>query len=253
MHVDNGGVIEPAVGFENLGLIFKRQEGTGSPNSEWVAVNYDTTFILRHSTIGTDPNTQQFNYDLVLRDGVIRANKILPSWDLDNLLGVTFIQYPSAPSNGDMMVHRLTTPWVQERTDLFPVTESFVNMTVPAKRTDVTRGITHILVRSGRVSGISNTSTRTEIINAVTNDDNIFGEVTMPINTAYTVQSTTVSARNRSFAYGVNFALSVTCGIETEHLFATGTTNIKAIVNNTTNNFDGTEFLAFYAMRTIGG
>ena len=250
--IDNGGVIEPTTGFENMTLVYKTQTGIGSNFPEWVNSNLDRHFTLQSSEVGSGQDLQH-NYDLVLKDGTIRSQNILPITDLDNLLGITFIQYPSAPSLGDTMVHRLTTPWIQERTDLFPVTESSVNITIPAKRIDITRGITHILVRSGRVSGISDTSSRTEIINAVTDDGNIFGEILFPISVPYTVQNTAIARRDRSSAYGVNFASSVTCGIESEHLFATGTTNIKAIVNNATSNFNGDEFLAFYAVRGMGG
>ena len=103
------------------------------------------------------------------------------------------------------------------------------------------------------MSGVDNTTTRTEAINAIQTDSNIYHEIIVPAAAAYVVNNNTIARRDGYDRYNVLFASGVSCAIEVR-TNTDGTTDILAEQNNgTTDNFNGTEFIAFYAVRGIGG
>ena len=220
IYVDNAGSIDPRRGEENLALVFKRQSGLGSPNSEWVPTNLDTIFQLNSAQIGLDDNpNKQHNYGLEFKPGAIKQADILAIDDLENLLGITFIQNPAILSNGNPLRPRLTTPWFSgdlldnNGDPVFALDVDDVKFTVPRKRTAQTRGITHFLVKAGRVSGVDNTTTRTEAINAIQNHNNTYNEIIVPLSTAY-AENNAAGNRPGFDRYNILFADNVTCAIE---------------------------------------
>ena len=252
--VDNGGVITKAIGFENIALVYKQQTTIGSNNSEWVPANLDDIFELRAGQIGTNPSTAQHNYDLKFRDGAIKKYDINPVDDLENLIGINFVRNAATVTNGEPLRPRLAIPWQREdRTlfvdDRFSTTE--VKFTIPRTRVRITRGITHILIKAGRMSGVTNNTSRTDIINGIQTESNTYHEVVVPVSSSY-AKNNTVGGRPGFDRYNVLFASGVSCAIEVKSN-EDGTTDITAEVNDTTSALNGQEFLAFYAMRSIGG
>ena len=75
----------------------------------------------------------------------------------------------------------------------------------------------------------------------------------MKFQLLYIVNNNAVARRDGYDRYNVLFADQVSCAIEIRSNL-NGTTDIIAEQNNgTTNNYNGTEFLAFYVIRGIGG
>ena len=263
-HADNAGSIDEIIGFDNVFLMFKARTEIGHPDERWVIVNADGIFDIGAVQIGTDDNpNKQHNYSLVFRNGVIRHEHTLSPLDLDNLIGLTFVEYPtprSSGGNGDFLIHRLSTPWVDEAGNglatLVKSTDD-VAITIPAKRNDQTRTITHILVRAGRVSGIDDTTSRTDIINATRADSAIFSEIIVPISMSYSNSENAPDSDIRYKNYSAAFANAsgASCGIRVGHTTRTGVGQIAAVAHHGTSNagFNGTEFLSFHAIRAIGG
>ena len=252
--VDNGGVITKAVGFENIALVYKQQTTIGSNNSEWVPANLDDIFELRAGQIGTNPSTAQHNYDLKFRDGAIRKYDINPTDDLENLIGINFIQNPAILSNGNPLRPRLTIPWQREDRTLFADSQfstSEVRFTVPRTRTRITRGITHVLVKAGRLAGITNNTSRTDIINGIQTGTSVYNEIIVPLSAAY-AKNNMAGNRPGFDRYNILFASGVTCAIEIK-AEEDGTIDVTAELNDSTSALNGNEFLAFYAVRGIGG
>ena len=143
-----------------MGLIFKQSTTIGSNNAEWVPADFGTKFNLQVSAVGEPPNTVQHNYGLEFIPGVIKQADINPSDDLENLIGINFIQNPTILSNGQILRPRLGSPlapWIREDRNLFPDSNfqtTNVALTIPRRRTKLTRGITHMLIQAGRASGI---------------------------------------------------------------------------------------------------
>ena len=257
--VDNAGSIDKAVGFESMGLIFKQRTDVGSDNAEWVPTNFSTLFDLQSSTVGTNPSTRQHNYGLKFKPGAIQYQDINAVDDLEQLVAIDFVRAPATVANGNPLRSRLTTPWFtgdalnQDNSTIFTLNSSNVQMTIPRKRTNITRGITHILVKAGRVAGVDNTTTRSQAIGHIQTDANTYHEIVVPVTSAYIVNNNAVARRDGYDRYNVLFADQVSCAIEIRSNL-NGTTDIKAEQNNgTTNNYNGTEFLAFYVIRGIGG
>ena len=73
------------------------------------------------------------------------------------------------------------------------------------------------------------------------------------MSAAYVVNNNTISRRDGYDRYNVLFASGVSCAIEIRSN-EDGTTDITAEANNgSNNNYNGTEWLAFYVVRGIGG
>ena len=256
--VDQAGSIEKAYGFENMALVYKTSTQLGSDNSEWVPTDLDYLFELQSGTEGTGPNARH-NYELRFKPGAIKYKDIQLTDNLEDLLAINFVENPSSISNGVPLEPRLTRPWFEgdaldvANNPLFALNAGEVRMTIPRKRTSITRSITHILVKAGRLSGVDDTTTRTEAINAIQDHDNTYHEVIVPVSAAYVVNNNTISRRDGYDRYNVLFASGVSCAIEIRSN-EDGTTDITAEANNgSTNNYNGTEWLAFYVVRGIGG
>ena len=241
-----------------MGLVYKRQIGVGTPNEEWVPVNLDEIFTLSSVQIGADDNpNKQHDYGLEFKPGAIKQADILAVDNLENLLGITFIQNPAIISNGNPLRPRLTTPWFtgdlldNNGNSVFALDVDDVKFTVPRKRTAQTRAITHFLIKAGRVSGVDNTTTRTEAINAIQDHDNTYHEISVSLSSAYAKNN--AAARRDGFdRYNILFANGVSCAIEVK-ANVDGTLEVIGEVNESTSTLNGTEFLAFYAVRGIGG
>ena len=255
-YVDNGGSIDPREGDYNMGLVYKRQTGVGTPNEEWVPVNLDEIFTLSSVQIGADDNpNRQHDYGLQFRPGAIQYTDINPVDDFDNLIGLNFIQNPAIISNGNPLRPRLAKPWTREDDNLFPNSQfdtTDVKFTIPRTRTALTRGITHILVKAGRISGITDSSTRDDIItNGVDDPSNVYHEVSLSLSAAYAKNN--AAARRDGFdRYNVLFAAGVSCAVEVK-ANEDGTLDIIAEVNNSSSTLNGQEYIAFYAIRGAGG
>ena len=255
-YVDNGGSIDPREGDYNMALVFKKQTGVGSPNEEWVPANLDTIFELNSVQVGADDNpNRKHDYGLQFRPGAIQYTDINPIDDFDNLIGLNFIQNPAIVSNGNPLRPRLAKPWVREDDNLFPNSQfdtSDVKFTIPRTRTALTRGITHILVKAGRISGITDSSTRDDIItNGVDNPSNVYHEISLSLSAAYAKNN--AAARRDGFdRYNLLFAAGVSCAVEVKSN-EDGTLDIIAEVNNTGSALNGQEYIAFYAVRGAGG
>ena len=112
--VDNGGVIELADGFEDFALVYKRRRTIGHPDQRWVPVNLNTIFDLQVGSVGMGQDIQH-NYGIKFLPGAVRRADIQDILDLNNLLGLTYIRYPTGTvGNGTALVPRLTTPWTAE-------------------------------------------------------------------------------------------------------------------------------------------
>ena len=253
--VDNAGSIDKAFGFENIALVYKQQTGIGSNFPEWVPANLDDLFQLDSTQIGLDDNPdRQHNYGLQLKDGAIRQEKVLPIDDLENLVGITFLGNPAVGSIGSEIRHRLAKPWTTESPDFdsFTLATNLIEVIIPAKRDVKTRAVTHLLIRAGRASGISDASDRTDIINATRDIDNINHEILVPIYSSYdeTYNATRADAvRN----YHILFASGISAGIRVVNFVSNGNTIFEVVTNNQTPGYNGTEFLSFHAVRGIGG
>ena len=219
--------------------------------------NLDRHFTLQSSEVGSGQDLQH-NYDLVMRDGAVRHQNILPITDLDNLIGIMFIQAPAVVAYGNLLRPRLTTPWVTEANN--GLDTSFVNstsetkLTLHRKRTPSTQGLTHMFIQAGKASDISDTSTRTEIINATKNDDNIYSEIMVPLYDSY-ASNTSGTVRDAFEHHSFQFSADINsaCAIRTQKSHGLTSVDITAIYGESGITFDGTEFIAFYAGRTVGG
>ena len=255
-YVDNAGSIDPREGDYNMALVFKRQMGVGPHNEAWVPTSLDEIFQLNHVQIGADDNpNKQENYGLEFKAESIRKQDIRQVDNLDNLIGATFLALPGGGGlvNGNIYRSRLTQGWESGNVSIYPVTAGSIQITIPAKRNAETRSITHILVKAGRVSGIANNASRTDVINAIENNDNVFQEVLVPLSSSYGFAETQ-GRRNRYQHYDVQTAGNAFIGIRVSKLIASPSMRVEAVVNNGGNNpLNGNDFLAFYAIRGIGG
>ena len=253
-HADNAGNIDPITGFDLMGLFFTTRTDIGHGNEQWVFGRCDNVLELRSIQVGADDNPNRtHNYVLVLKDNAVRHNHILNPLDIDNLIGIAFPQYPASPSAGDELVHRMTFGWAANSDAPFTRNPNAVDITVPRKKTADTRTITGILVRAGRVSGITDTSTLAEIFDATTADSAVFHEVVIPIwgsrHQAVAGTATIQTVYRVFFADGVHISIRVN-----EALADNGQVVIEADVNHATNVvLDGTEAISFHAIRSIGG
>ena len=73
----------------------------------------------------------------------------------------------------------------------------------------------------------------------------------MPLSTAY-AKNNAAGNRPGFDRYNILFADNVTCAIEVK-AESDGTLEVTAELNDNTSPLNGTEFLAFYAVRGIGG
>ena len=249
--VDNAGSIDRAVGFETMGLIFKQSTSIGSNNAEWVPTDFGTLFELQSAQIGTDPNTAQHNYGLHFQPGVIKSADIRQIDDLDNLIGITFVRGPATVNVGQPLRTRLTKPWVQEN-EIFDLSSTLATITIPRKRTKNTRSITHMLVKLGRISGVTDATSRTDIINSVQRSASVYHEILVPVISSYgKANGTNLKAGIDN--YNGLFAAGVSCSIQLTTDNTTGEVFISADLNDTSTSFNGDEFIAVYAVRAIGG
>ena len=253
-HADNAGDIDPITGFDLMGLFFTTRTDIGHGNEQWVFGRCDNVLELRSIQVGADDNPDRtHNYILVLKDNAVRHNHILDPLDIDNLIGIAFPQYPASPSAGDELVHRMTFGWAANSDAPFTRNPNAVDITIPRKKTADTRTITGILVRAGRVSGLTETSTLAEIFDATTADSAVFHEVVIPIwgsrHQAVAGSATIQTVYRVFFADGVHISMRVN-----EALADNGQVVIEADVNHATNVvLDGTEAISFHAIRSIGG
>ena len=187
--VDNGGVIQLADGFLDHVLFYKRRANIGHADQGWFPLNLNTIFSVEVGSVGTGPNIQ-YNYGIRFTPGAIRKADILDPLDLENLLGIVFPQYPSGTvAQGNPLIPRpVTNPpvsWIAgddpDLNDTFTKSGSEVKISIANKRNAATRGITHLLVRAGRVSGIGSASTRTSIITATRPDSVVYSETHIPL------------------------------------------------------------------------
>ena len=254
--VDNGGTIEPSFGYEVMFMAYKNQTGLGHANDRWVFANLDEIFRLASVTIGTDPNTQEHNYSLEFKDGVIKKSSIRATTDLDNLIGTMFVQYPTPANLNEILVNSRTftgggSGWyVEDATNtIFPLTANQAKFTIERDLNPTQRDIISIMIRAGRATGITDSSLSSAIVAATTNENNIYQTINIPVQVGFQVSGTIASASTHYhilFAAGVHAYIRVTSE-------ETGDTRVQVLVSNTTNSFNGNEFVSFYAVRGIGG
>ena len=268
-HADDAGDIVQVFGFDLMGFLFTKRTDIGHGNEAWRFVRFDDIFELVSQTIGTDPNTRQFNYGLRFKSNVIHYNHITDLLDLDNLLGIVFPQYASGTvATGNALIPRPVGPtsvsWIAGDDALlnntFTKSGSEVKITIGNKRNAASRGITHLLVRVGRVAGIDATSSRSDIINATRPDSVVYYEAHIPITVVQGHGGPSVPAFSTGQEYsnyGIAFANGneASCVLQVEHTISSGQGAItaKAHHGSSTTGFNGTEFLAFYVVRGIGG
>ena len=238
-----------------MALVFTKQMGVGVHNEEWVPANLDDIFRLSYTQIGADDNPNKKNdYGLEFKPGAIQFENINPVDDLEQLIGVNFIQNPGTISNGTPLKNRLNPAWYKGEGVLFP--ESSYNtgdviFTIPRTRTAAQRGITHILVKAGRATGINDGYTADAMVAAVKN--NTYHELMVPASAPYAINVNNPVGRAGYARYNLLFADNVKCGLEVRSNLD-GTTDIIAEVNSgSTANYDGTEFISLFAVRGIGG
>ena len=255
---DNAGSIDKEYGFENMALVYKTSTSTGSNNAEWVPTDLDTLFRLESSQEGSGQDARH-NYGLRFNPGAIQHEDINPIDDLEQLIGVDFVRDPATVANGNPLRSRLATPWYAggllniDNSAAFPLDSTEVKFTIPRKRTTITRGITHILVKAGRLPGVTDASSRAAVLNELKDDNTIYHEITIPATATYVVNNNTIARRDGYQRYNVLFASGISCAIEVRSNL-NGTTDILAESNSgAATGFNGDEFLAFYAIRGIGG
>ena len=262
-HADNAGSIDPIKGFDLMGLFFTRRTDIGHGDERWVFGQCDDVFELVSVQIGTDDNPNRtHNYGLAIKNNVIRYQHIVDPLDLDNLLGIVFLQYPTGTvQQGTVLIPRLTTPWTAGDDPLlatFTKSPTEVKITIPNRRNAATRSVTHLLVRAGRVSGINNTSSRSDIINATTAADAVYQEMHLPLAVVQghgpgAPVATAIEYSN----YGIAFANGneASCNLRVEHDISNGQGAIVARAHHgaSITGFNGEEFLAIYMTRGVGG
>ena len=262
-HADNAGSIDPIKGFDLMSIFFTRRTDIGHGDERWVFGRCDDVFELVSAQIGTDDNPNRtHNYGLAIKNNVIRYQNIVDPLDLDNLLGIVFLQYPTGTvQQATVLVPRLTTPWTAgDDPELATFTKSptQVRISIPNRRNAATRSATHFLVRAGRVSGIDDTSSRSDIINATTADGAVYQEMHLPLEVVQGhSEGAPVATATEYSNYAVAFANGnqASCNLRVEHTVSSGQGAIVARAHHgaSTTGFNGTEFLAFYVMRGMGG
>ena len=262
-------MIQLADGFLDHVLFYKRRANIGHADQGWFPLNLNTIFTVEVGSVGMGQNIQ-YNYGIRFTPGAIRKADILDPLDLENLLGIVFPQYPTGTvGNGDALVPRPVGPtsvsWIAGDDALlnntFTKSGSEVKITIGNKRNAATRGITHLLVRAGRVSGINATSSRSDIIDATRPDSAVYHESHLPISVvvghggpgvpAFSSGAVEYSNYTAAFANGNQ----ASCALQVEHTTSNGQGAITAKAHHgaSTTGFNGTEFLAFYAIRGMGG
>ena len=249
-YVDNGGVIEPTEGFENMALVFKRQVGVGTPNEEWVPTNLDYLFELRSQQVGTASDAPH-NYDLRFAPGAIRGRDILDPLAIDNLIGVNFFQNPATDALGQIYRPRLTTPWHRSDTTVFNVAPNQVAVIGGLKRTASTRNVTHMLVRAGRAAGITNATSNEDAINAATNEANVYHEIFVPLSVSFT-NANAVAVREARKNYVILTEAGMEFSVQTV-INTSGILTVELSVCSVGQTLKGDEFITFHAVRSIGG
>ena len=264
-YVNNAGTIEPGVdGNPWLMPVYGQnlEKSQAIENARWVGAEMDDIFDLGVIHVGTEDNPSvEQNFVLEHRAGAIKANHIRPPWDLENLIGISFVTTQDSYSHTAPLLHRLTTPWVTEGESLFTLNPNLVSFTVPNKKTARTRGISHIYVVAGSVAGITDDSTRTEIIEAIENESNIYSEIDVSLSPVMALNNTVRWPGAGEYSSSmITFAENGSGAAVRTHIAANRTTTTISVTplftetaQRDTYPFTGNEFVAFYIARLIGG
>ena len=259
---DNANVITKVTGFNLMGAFFTTRTDIGHGNQSWRFGVLDNIFELESVQIGADDNPdRQHNYGLIFKQHVIREEHIRDPLDLNNLLGITFPRYPDTISNNVALIPRLAVPWIGEagnNLDAFTKSPDEVKITIPNKRTDHTRTITHLLIRAGRVSGIDDTTSRTDIINMTRSDSAVYSETLIPLTVVIGHASGTSYTDNDEYTnYTIAFAngSQASCTIQVLNDISTGIGSVTARAHHGTSGtgFTGSEFMWIAVIRGMGG
>ena len=252
--VDNAGSIDKAFGFEVIGIFFKRRTNIGHPDERWVFVNFDNLFELGSAQIGLDSNAdREYNYSLVLKDGVVRKNNIRQTTDLDNLIESFFIDNTQVPSAPDQLFIPRLVYSEDARNTLFPIQDGAIKFTIPRDPNDNQRDVSNLLVRAGRLGGITDDSPASAIFQGISNSAAIYHSINIPVQVPFQVTNTAIAPAPESVHYHILFDAGVHAYIRvtTE---VSGDVRIQLITSTTASNlFNGDEFISFYAGRSIGG
>ena len=252
--VDNGGTIQRVTGFDIVAAIFKKRTNVGHPDERWVHAILDAVFNLKAIQIGANDNpNRQHNYALELKDGAIAKTKIRQILDLDNLIAVFFINEPSPHAIHTLLVPRFS--YLEDANNpLFPIQDGNVKFTIPRDRSAENRGVTHILVRSGRATGLTGDSTSDAIAAAtvgISANNNIYHETIVPVNVPYVASGNEPPASITANYYNLYAAGRYTAiRVASER---SGDVRVQAAVANVAIRHDGNDFIAFHAIRGIGG
>ena len=248
---DNAGSIDKEVGFETMGLIFKQRTDIGSDNAEWVPTDFTEIFDLAAIQIGTDPNTAQHNYGLKFKEGAIRSRDILDPLAIDNLIGVCYFRNPASNALGQVYRPTFNYGWNRSDTTLFTVTNNQVAFISGLKRNASTRNVTHVLVRAGRASGITASTSNENAIKAAEADANVYHEIIVPLSVSYT-NSNAVAIKDARKNYVILTESGMEFVVQT-NVNTAGILTVELSVGSVGQTLKGDEFISFHAMRCIGG
>ena len=279
---------------ENFMYVYKRDQNLDSDvplldrPPQWVPAfigsnNDDGIFeLVEQIEAGKTPPVEhgRTNYGLRLAPNVVRQNNVRSPLDLENFIGMTFLNPATTKSRGVIYTPNLAEEWViYNNKAAFPeftllTGEVGINRT-NAHRNNHTRFMTHILVRTGTKTGIPTSTNLTEdqvneLLVLVTQDgisrggsstDGVVGsEILVPLNHSYTppITNATAAAVVRGTTDEFTFFNLITdtsgsIGIRFRQV-SNGEVQIHAVVNDVGSyTVPGTQWLSFHAVRGIGG
>ena len=280
---------------ENFMYVYKRDQNLDSDvplldrPPQWVPAfigsnNDDGVFeLVEQIEAGKTPPVEhgRTNYGLRLAPSVVRQNNVRSPLDLENFIGMTFLNPATTKSRGTVYGTNLNEQWViynngASHVGISPFLNNAVSLLVDRQRNNNTRFITHFLMRTGIKSGIpTDTNLTADQVNellvlatkdgvtgntGVLTDGEIYSEILIPSILPYTppITNETAAAVTRGPGGEFNFYNMATGGGGTIGIkfsqFPNGNVSLHAVVNDVGSyTVPGTQWISFHVVRGIGG
>ena len=281
--VDNAGTIQKdTTATESYMLAYKKNQNldseiaTSDQQDQWVHARLGDVLELKHSSfIGTNANTRRTNFGIDIKDGVIRRRHVNSILDLDNFMGLAMFGAPKSNSIGSNFNHRNNFRWIKYAPNEFPNVEysdNTIAINFQEHRNSHIRDITHILVRTGRKTGLTTSTSVSTFLDLATQDGvsgldagdgEVYNEIMVPLYAPYEISAsptpTVITSAGETYQY-YNLAIPTnrSVAIRLSNLnFSSGNRNyigLTPATNNVNQLSNPNEiWISFHAVRGIGG
>ena len=258
----NGQEIEKeSIGVTEFASVFTTDTSLiGGERQKWVPANMTDALKIVQSPIEIS-GKKEINYGLELADEVVNYKKTRNPLDLENLIGLAFIKIPPGATTQsragiDFQLNDNQNQWITESTtatDHFRKLSNQSRVELPIKRIPETRELTHILVRAGFKSDLANTDTRSELIDATINsDDLVYQEIMVPLSSPIPFTRLPNIRNFRSDVYRILLTPTFAAAIVVDQM-TDGKVTVSLASVDGSNLVPNGLFVSFHIVRGMGG